>query len=95
MLRAVLSFVVMFLVALPHGVCFCEFLQIEHPCELEASSQHQSDHDSDSQPTECSCKLREAMALDTGRTQSLDRGDSSWVGMSNWPGEFFSPLGRN
>ena len=69
MFRVGLTIVLTALLALPHGVCFCEFVQaapaqeeVRCPCEnpltQEASpSEPEEDHEKD-----CPCKLREVMA---------------------------------
>ena len=57
MIRVLLISVVTLLLALPHGVCFCEFVHAAH-CESEADEPEDApdEHDAD-----CSCKLIHVM----------------------------------
>ena len=64
MFRVLLVFVLALLVALPHGICFCQYAEAVPPCfeptccESEAPpADNHEDHDAD-----CSCKLRESLA---------------------------------
>ena len=68
MLRALLAALLVSLVALPHGICFCELLQCAH-----ASKAFLSDDDStpDDHEKDCPCKLRQAMFVVQAENSSV------------------------
>jgi len=79
MLRALLTTIVMSLVALPHGICFCDLVHAAvpalEPCheddDREQSQNQEDDHDKD-----CDCTLRDTMA--PSQTTSVKQlGDSA------------------
>ena len=74
MFRAFVASILMLLVALPHGVCFCDFVHAsshenETACDAGDCTDpapppdEPDDHDDD-----CACKLRDVMALPQERT---------------------------
>ena len=75
MLRALLTLVLTTLVALPHGVCFCEFLHAASPTEEEcchslplesAPTEPEDDPDHD-----CPCRLVQEMVLANNEATSI------------------------
>lgn len=69
MLRMPLIAVLALLVALPHGICFCDLLHAEPPhsdscCETQAPyAPIQPTDDADDHERDCPCKLREVLAV--------------------------------
>ena len=69
MLRLPLTAVLVLLVALPQGICFCDFLhsnpvQTESCCEPQScQAPVQPSDDADDHDRDCSCKLREVLGV--------------------------------
>ncbi len=82
MFRVGLSAVLMMLVSLPNGICYCHAFEDGHEAEsAHHSSPGESTHEDDpcDDDHECSCKLKPTLACDGGQLLNLGESHTSLV----------------
>jgi hypothetical protein len=79
MVRAVLSLVLMPMLALPHGVCFCQFVEAgptrSEPVRCECETPDAPPENPDDDDGDCSCKLREVAVRSTAPFEHINGDD--------------------